>query len=830
MEDLTEVTRNLQRTNRSEIVSSLNKAENQLQGSAARAAFVEITKTLSEQKEFSRKDFIATQSKINSIARDFEKIGNAADSDKQMISDILKASQDNLRENASLKKGIGEFVQTGVSKSIDGLGGILQGALSQSPILAMGAGFIGDRIQNFREKRRKDREEAQDRQDQIAREVQVEQEKMKILREQITTEELIKKTALTEEQVANMKPEQLQAEKDILIQTSLLRKREQELLEERIKKEEDLRREFGIDRAQENIERPEPSQIQENENIVNLRPETIDVENNQEDVVRVVEGNKEKLVDIDEKLGPNTPYLEEIRDVLSFIRTELQTPDVTLEEKREINRLNLRNQRIQEDQLKALMALKGGIGVSGRDGNEGSVLDRAGDVGGVIAGVGGLAGALALLKKGGLRGLITGIPALLGLSAAMDAIPDKKPTTKKPTAKPTTPRKAGRLGRLFDTLKQSRAAKIVGGTVTAITGGSIVKNMITSDAEKVPDVTPDKTPKVDAPVAKATPTPSARRTGGGLEEARKIVASKTKPVVSAASEVVKSGTGKVSATVASIDKTAMKKILTSKAAKAAAKAIPAIGALAGGVFALGRLFEGDFVGAAAETGGIFLPSLAGAPLDIGLMSRDAYNDYFGTDKEPRPHDKDAISNPELFKARMNEITKMAKEIVGLGSNNVEKFNAETAANTKEGLNSEIAIMQKELAEMSGKSGRNFTRSDRSRVQELKKGISNRQEKIAGLDAITPQTSNLSIPNPETTLMTPAGTSASVKVEAGNMIDNQAMKKNVGSGENPVVAANIAPVNNINSVTNNNTLNRVRPQVKNQDPSFGFAKEGLTGSF
>ena len=87
-------------------------------------------------------------------------------------------------------------------------------------------------------------------------------------------------------------------------------------------------------------------------------------------------------------------------------------------------------------------------------------------------------------------------------------------------------------------------------------------------------------------------------------------------------------------------------ILGKKVSAFGLKQVPLVGAAAGGVFALGRLLKGDFAGAAAEAGGIFLPSVAGAPLDLGLMARDVYNEVYGTEGNPFPHDQDAISNPE----------------------------------------------------------------------------------------------------------------------------------------------------------------------------------------
>tara|TARA_B100000902_G_scaffold76505_1_gene81349 strand:+ start:16301 stop:18103 length:1803 start_codon:yes stop_codon:yes gene_type:complete len=86
----------------------------------------------------------------------------------------------------------------------------------------------------------------------------------------------------------------------------------------------------------------------------------------------------------------------------------------------------------------------------------------------------------------------------------------------------------------------------------------------------------------------------------------------------------------------------MAKSFTKHVGKFGLKAIPIIGAGAGLGFAISRLFEGDFAGAGAEAAGMFVPSVAGSlTIDAGLLARDIYNDAFGTEEDPRPHDAHA---------------------------------------------------------------------------------------------------------------------------------------------------------------------------------------------
>jgi len=121
----------------------------------------------------------------------------------------------------------------------------------------------------------------------------------------------------------------------------------------------------------------------------------------------------------------------------------------------------------------------------------------------------------------------------------------------------------------------------------------------------------------------------------------------------------------------------IKKIPAARLAKAAvkglatfgAKMVPAVGALAGAGMSIKRLLDGDMKGAMAEGAGIFLPSVAGMPLDIGLLARDMYNDIYGNpdakDKDERlPHDID-LKNQETsgYLANYGQIKDYAAEAI-----------------------------------------------------------------------------------------------------------------------------------------------------------------------
>ena len=164
---------------------------------------------------------------------------------------------------------------------------------------------------------------------------------------------------------------------------------------------------------------------------------------------------------------------------------------------------------------------------------------------------------------------------------------------------------------------------------------------------------------------KAPPPPTGPLTKGGKPDMRFTVNKKA-----------------AAAAVANIPKLkvagdAIKKIPAARLAKAAvkglatfgAKMVPAVGALAGAGMSIKRLLDGDMKGAMAEGAGIFLPSVAGMPLDIALLARDMYNDIYGNpdakDKDERfPHDID-LKNQETsgYLANYGQIKDYAAEAI-----------------------------------------------------------------------------------------------------------------------------------------------------------------------
>ena len=101
------------------------------------------------------------------------------------------------------------------------------------------------------------------------------------------------------------------------------------------------------------------------------------------------------------------------------------------------------------------------------------------------------------------------------------------------------------------------------------------------------------------------------------------------------------------------------------------KAIPIVGTLAGVGFAVERLISGDFVGASAEGAGIFLPTLAGAPLDLGIAAREVYNDTYQRSDNQFPLEEDLIQDPQMVGDRMEDIYKEIKKQLSTNQENAK---------------------------------------------------------------------------------------------------------------------------------------------------------------
>ena len=749
MASLAGVTDQLQRQNQQELASVIRIANEQLVSSGARQGLDEIAKIFEQQQGTSLEEYKATKKQIVEMQRELANLDGVNSEEKRMLQKVLETSQTSIGENVTFKKSIGELTSKTVESSIDSIGGMIGGALSGSPLLSFGASFVGDRFKQFKENRKAAKEAQKERADKIAQEAEQEEREFSLLRSQMDNASVAAASGKTQEEIDSLSLDQLNEEKDLIIQRAFSAKQEADLQEEDRKRLESVQEKFGLDRSTNS---PPPSSGNENNN------DDRDNSGNRgagESVSDILAGDQRReiisvLGDIDGRLHGSPDYLETLNDKIdTLIKDDPSSLDI--ENQRELRRHQKKMESLAQNKIKATRrsGMPGGAGKKG-GGNEGSILDTLGDIGGAATVLGGLAGAFALFKKGGFKGLIKGIPALIGLSTAASALPDvdinanesdddrkkrlakeeadRKKAAKDAKAGTTTssqtpapdvqpkdpPKKRSKLQRIADGLKKFKPSSLLKGAaaiaapVAASVGISKLTSLVGDDGTKVPtaadaeinknqqgivEKTGDTLEK-QMPLKSATQTdpkvgrgPDGRFTSlppkadvipevtkppkttpaktGALDGAKKAMGNLTAPVVKLKDGAKKSVAG-------AIDKTVAKKILATKGAKMIAKAVPGVGIAAGGLFALSSLFRGDFVGAGLEAGGMFLPSLAGAPLDAAIMARETYNEMYGTDKDKFPFEKDRINDPDLANARMSELKDMALDAIGVAQKEIDE--------------------------------------------------------------------------------------------------------------------------------------------------------------
>ena len=564
MASLAGVTDQLQRQNQQELASVIRIANEQLVSSGARQGLDEIAKIFEQQQGTSLEEYKATKKQIVEMQRELANLDGVNSEEKRMLQKVLETSQASIGENVTFKKSIGELTSNTVEASIDSIGGMIGGALSGSPLLSFGASFVGDRFQQFKENRKAAKQAQKERADKIAQESEQEEREFSLLRSQMDNASVAEASGKTQEEIDSLSLDQLNEEKDIIIQRSFAVKQEADLQEEDRKRLESVQEKFGLDRSTNS---PPPSSGNENNN------DDRDNSGNRgagESVSDILAGDQRReiisvLGDIDGRLHGSPDYLETLNDKIDkLIKDDPSSLDI--ENQRELKRHQKKMERLAQNKIKVTnRSGKSGGAVNKGGGNEGGILDTLGDIGGAATVLGGLAGAFALFKKGGFKGLIKGIPALIGLSSAAAAIPDvdinanesaddrkkrlaqeetdrkkaakdakanqtpKSTTTTTPAVTPPAPapKSKNRLGRLFDSMKRIpkvgsviKAATAIGAAVTvAAVASDIASSTGTTGGEPKP-TTPD-------PVVTGRPDPKiAENKPGLLSKAKTAIAEK----------------------------------------------------------------------------------------------------------------------------------------------------------------------------------------------------------------------------------------------------------------------------------------------------------------
>jgi len=470
--DLKAVTEKLIRQNQEELSASFGAATDQLQSAAARQALAEVADILGQQEGVSVKEFKETKKKIDLLDADLAQLEGATDQEKKALQEILRASQESIKQNTTFKKSIGDLATKTVENSISGIGGVITGALSGSPLLAFGASFVGDRIKQFRETRKANKAEEEERQRRIVEQRKIEEEEFSVLRTQISNEEAISRANITSEEVAAQalargitEQEVIDEQKNAIIRQAKIAKEAEDANKAREDEIESIKRSYGLDVSEspvsvpqsespisddrENITIPSPSP---SENVQSLSTEEASAPSEISQITAT------KLDEVKEQLGENSPYLEEVVNLLKFLQDTSDNPSpLDLENQREGNRESKIEQELEKKQIKLLEQIAE---------NTGNLDEISGEGGGLLSGIidavtptAGILGTAALTKKG-IRERVGG--AVRGGLGRVGSVVNRA--------------SGGRFGRLGNLVRNAgsgitgRARSLVGGGLNAARG------------------------------------------------------------------------------------------------------------------------------------------------------------------------------------------------------------------------------------------------------------------------------------------------------------------------------------------------------------------------
>ena len=448
---------------------TLNQSAELLDTGTASTAVSQISELISQQSNMSVGELKRTRKDLSSFKGAISASDKITDKDRGNIISLLENQDKVLAESTTLSKKAAEFVQTKIKDNSIDMTAVVSGALSESPALAMGAMFVGNKIKEAIQARRERKTEQAERMERIRQQEEIQEEEMSALRGVISNQETLEKMNMSQEEATQLAinagkdyQEYVDELKNKLIVESKIAKQNQETAEEHEKAINSLRDKFGISAAETspNI----PSGGMDN-----------------------VSSNTEESFDkIEEGLHEGTPYLKSILELMKFM-TEENPSDI--EERRE-------KRRMDEKMLAAMKAKSNVSSVSkSKSGNEGSMLDTLGDIGGVV-GLGGSAlGVLGLMKNK--------IKSMFGFGAKSTDVNSKvNPTVKK----------SGFFRKML-----SSGAKIKGGGIfgkgLALTSGLglMAADKMSSVKNSVPTVmtTPPKT--LTAPTSNLSNAPTVGR-------------------------------------------------------------------------------------------------------------------------------------------------------------------------------------------------------------------------------------------------------------------------------------------------------------------------------
>ena len=766
----------------------LEKLSGTLEGDTANVAFDEVSNLIKEQGKMSVKELKSSRSDLKSLKQKILDSDRISEKDRGNILSLLNNQENVVDQNATIMGRAKELIGKTISENSVDIASVASGVIADSPALMLATKFIGDKFNESREKKKQQRQEQIEREERITAAQQQQEQENSVLREQITNEQTLQKLNIERQEVVDKakalginEQDYIDRLKDQLIEQSKTEKLRRDNAEAEKKRIEELQEKFGIDVAQ-----PEAEVTPVDSPVESSAPEKVEAK-----VEGVEDGGA--LHDLTkEGLFENPPYLEQIRDLLKFMIDEQANSDLAkIEADREAKRLAQRQLKEIERQGDLLKENNTITANQETGGGQGFMSDMFGDV------IGGIAGAL------GIGGILGG--AKKGIGGAL--------------------KKTGGLFKSGGSLL--KRGGLLAGTAAVATGGFLANKTkkilgnapsakVTApnapDAKLKPMDAPDLKPKVDAPVssAKAPVMPDAPKVSASPKITSVPGESVAKKVATAAETTLDAakGASKAGKTAAKVAPKVLAKSFLKNSAKFGLKMIPIAGAVAGGIFALGRLFKGDYTGAAMEAGGIFLPSVAGLPVDAALVAKDMYKDIHGTDYE-----KDLISNPTDANAKMAQLKDYAMEQMGIGQDAAKDGGEDPSVDGATGEVMNLSKSEQDLvSSAAGETGMGATGATGASGAD---GV-NSVNGIQPVGGVTPS-SNIT---PDT------GTVENKTAAVGQMAEREMGPVNNDSSTN-----NFAVKTSTNNTVNNNQQKTViASPLRNQESSYREAQAALSGSF
>ena len=664
--------------------------ENVSTDAGTQAALKQLQDIMSDRNDNSIESNKLAKQRLEFMERQVKNNDQLNAQDKEYFQQLIKQSKASTEANLGLKQKATELASVGLEKGIDSVGGAIAGALSNSPILAMGVNLVGGKIMEFRQQKKQNKAESDAKAKQAADDALQEQREVDFLKTKISNEDAIttaeQQAIFDQLETDNAREAFLDEQKELLIRSSKNDKIRADNEAARAKEEKQLREKFGIEEVKaapppannnsipsENPISTDTSSTSDNDN---MNISSLDTITNKLDEIKSV---------LEYALIDNPPYLKHVQDGVEDLVEEQQDDSKSSLEIEDAREMKNHNKKL----LKLLSGLGGKKDETAKEENSGMFAGIMGFMtGGGLKMIGGMIlkflPALAGMLAGG--GILGKLGSMLGIDAdAVDLARSKSgaPQSKSPAKKP------GRIGRILSGAKNiaskgvGLASKVpIGGLVKSglALGGLAASLPVAAGAAIMsPTAMADGTKPIDiGPVEKAQIAENQKLIDSENAKLKDGVNKKLTPVPTPAnaniapspSAMPKAPIGippvnpantKLGQVKKALNKGLLKKSATKSVGKLMTKQIPILGAIMGAGYAVNKLWQGDWAGGITEAVGVGAPSLTGLPFDLASMAQEVYNDMFGTKENPFPFAADAKNGSGGFKEAYDSIMKAVKE-------------------------------------------------------------------------------------------------------------------------------------------------------------------------